>query len=58
MSLRDLDAFLEHARRTPELQSQLNGPLELEALLELAAAEGYPSARRMCWRPRSVRRLS
>lgn len=41
MSLPDLDAFLEHARRTPGLQAQLNAPLELEELLELAAAEGY-----------------
>lgn len=41
MSLTDLDAFLEHARHTPALETQLNGPLELEALLELAAAEGY-----------------
>ncbi|MCP9915957.1 Nif11-like leader peptide family RiPP precursor [Cyanobium sp. ATX 6F1] len=41
MSLTDLDAFLEHARRTPVLESQLKGPLELEALLELAASEGY-----------------
>ena len=41
MSLTDLDAFLEHARQTPALQAQLNGPLELEALLELAASEGY-----------------
>ncbi|MCP9848335.1 Nif11-like leader peptide family RiPP precursor [Cyanobium sp. Morenito 9A2] len=41
MSLDTLDAFLAHARHTPELQEQLNGPLELEALLALAAASGY-----------------
>ena len=41
MSLAQLDAFLAHARSTPELAQRLQQPLALEDLLELAAAEGF-----------------
>ena len=41
LSLEQLDAFLAHARRSPSLSEQLQQPLELEALLALAAAEGF-----------------
>lgn len=41
MTLDQLDAFLDHARRNPGLQEQLQQPLELEALLALATAEGF-----------------
>ena len=41
LSLEQLDAFLAHARRSPSLIEQLQQPLELEALLALAAAEGF-----------------
>ncbi len=41
LSLDQLDAFLAHARRSPALHGQLQQPLELEALLALAAAEGF-----------------
>lgn len=41
MSLEQLDAFLAHARRTPELSTQLATPLELPAFLELARGAGY-----------------
>ena len=41
MSLAQLDAFLAHARSTPELAQRLKQPLALEDLLELAASEGF-----------------
>ena len=41
MSLAQLDAFLAHARSTPELAQRLHHPLALEDLLELAASEGF-----------------
>ena len=41
LSLEQLDAFLAHARRSPSLMEQLQQPLELEALLALAATEGF-----------------
>lgn len=41
MSLEQLDAFLDHARRTPELAERLGQPLPLEDLLALAAAAGF-----------------
>lgn len=45
MSLDLLDAFLAHAAGRPDLQQQLHdpaGPLDLEAFLALARAEGFP----------------
>lgn len=42
MSLADLDAFLAHARQQPALRERLGQPLELQELLSLAAAEGFP----------------
>ncbi|MBM5814188.1 MAG: Nif11-like leader peptide family natural product precursor [Cyanobacteria bacterium M_DeepCast_100m_m1_067] len=42
MSLEQLDAFVAHARRSPELAAQLAEPLELPAFLELARGAGYP----------------
>ncbi|MFM2081086.1 MAG: hypothetical protein RLZZ124_895 [Cyanobacteriota bacterium] len=41
VSLEQLDAFLIHARATPALAERLQGPLPLEDLLALAAAEGF-----------------
>lgn len=41
MSLQQLDAFLAHARERPDLAQRLQEPLELPALLALAAAEGF-----------------
>lgn len=41
MSLDQLDAFLASARSTPELAEQLQQPLTVEALLALAAAQGF-----------------
>lgn len=41
MSLEQLDAFVTLARSRPELAEQLAEPLELEAFLSLAAAEGF-----------------
>ncbi|MFM7312951.1 MAG: Nif11-like leader peptide family RiPP precursor [Cyanobium sp.] len=41
MSLAQLDAFLAHARATPELSARLQQPLALEDLLQLAAAHGF-----------------
>ena len=41
MSLDQLDAFLAHARSTPELQERLRQPLALEELLALSASCGY-----------------
>jgi predicted ribosomally synthesized peptide with nif11-like leader len=41
LSLEQLDAFLVHARQTPELASQLAEPLELPAFLDLARGAGY-----------------
>lgn len=41
MSLEQLDAFLAHARRTPELATQLVEPLELPAFLALARGAGF-----------------
>ena len=41
MSLQQLDAFLAHARERPDLAQRLREPLELPALLALAAAEGF-----------------
>ena len=41
MSLAQLDAFLAHARATPELAERLQRPLALEELLELAASQGF-----------------
>lgn len=41
MSLQSLDAFLCHARATPELAARLQAPLLIEELLELAAAQGF-----------------
>ena len=45
MSLDLLDAFLSHAAGRPDLQEKLHGPagpLDLEAFLALARAEGFP----------------
>lgn len=45
MSLDLLDAFLAHAAERPDLHQRLHdpaGPLDLEAFLELARAEGFP----------------
>ena len=42
MSLPQLDAFLAHCRRQPELQERLQGGIDLEAFLALARASGYP----------------
>jgi predicted ribosomally synthesized peptide with nif11-like leader len=45
MSLDQLDAFLAHAAGRPELQRRLHNPaepLDLEAFLALAQAEGFP----------------
>lgn len=41
LSLEQLDAFLVHARRQPELAARLAEPLELPALLGLARDEGF-----------------
>ena len=41
MSLEQLDAFLAHARSTPDLAIQLAEPLELPAFLELARGAGF-----------------
>ena len=41
MSLEQLDAFVRHARQTPELAARLAEPLELPAFLELARGAGY-----------------
>jgi predicted ribosomally synthesized peptide with nif11-like leader len=44
MSLDQLDAFLAHAGRDPELERRLHdpgAPLDLEAFLNLARAAGY-----------------
>lgn len=42
MTLQLLDAFLAHARATPELARQLTEPLELAEFLALAHTAGYP----------------
>lgn len=44
MSLADLDAFLAHASRKPELEKQLQdrqSPLDLGTFLALARSEGF-----------------
>lgn len=41
LSLPQLDAFLAHARSTPELRARLQQPLELADLLALAAEAGF-----------------
>lgn len=41
LSLDQLDAFLDHARGDAQLAPRLQQPLELQELLELAAAAGY-----------------
>ncbi|MFN7229745.1 MAG: Nif11-like leader peptide family RiPP precursor [Synechococcaceae cyanobacterium] len=44
MSLEQLDAFLAHARRQPDLQARLSDreqPLDLEAFLALARGAGF-----------------
>lgn len=41
MSLELLDAFMAHARSTPELAQRLAEPLELEDFLALARGAGY-----------------
>ena len=44
VSLEQLDAFLEHARRQPELDGRLHDrqePLELDAFLALARGAGF-----------------
>lgn len=41
MSLERLDAFLAHARQSPQLAPQLAEPLELQDFLELACGAGY-----------------
>ena len=42
MSLEQRDAFLAHARQTPQLAIRLAEPLELQAFLDLARGAGYP----------------
>jgi predicted ribosomally synthesized peptide with nif11-like leader len=45
MSLEQLDAFLAHARRHPELDQRLHAPdqpVEIEEFLRLANEAGYP----------------
>jgi predicted ribosomally synthesized peptide with nif11-like leader len=41
LSLEQLDAFVRHARQTPELEAQLAEPLELPEFLALARGAGY-----------------
>jgi len=41
LSLAQLDAFLAHARSTPDLAQRLRQPVEVEELLALAASHGY-----------------
>ena len=41
MSLEQLDAFLAHARKQPQLATRLQQPLDLEDLLQIAQAEGF-----------------
>lgn len=44
MSLNDLDAFLEHANRTPELKQRLqdrSSPVDLGTFLALARSQGF-----------------
>jgi len=41
VTLAQLDAFLVHARATPELAARLEQPLGLEELLALAASQGF-----------------
>jgi len=41
VSLEQLDAFLAHARSSPELTEQLQQPLPVEALLALAVGQGF-----------------
>lgn len=41
MSLEQLDAFVLASQRDPELQQQLQQPLELAAFLALARGAGY-----------------
>lgn len=41
MSLEQLDAFLAQARQQPELQTQLQQPLDLAAFLTLARSAGF-----------------
>ncbi|MFZ9946155.1 MAG: Nif11-like leader peptide family RiPP precursor [Vulcanococcus sp.] len=41
MSLEQLDAFLAHARQQPQLEQQLQQPLDLEDLLKIAQAAGF-----------------
>ena len=41
MSLEQLDAFVVAARQEPQLQAQLEQPLELGAFLALARGAGY-----------------
>ena len=41
MSLELLDAFMTHARSTPELAQRLAEPLELAEFLDLARGAGY-----------------
>lgn len=42
MSLELLDAFVAHARTSPELHERLAHPLDLEEFLSLARGAGYP----------------
>lgn len=47
MSLEQLDAFLAHARRHPDLEARLHNPaepLDLEAFLALARDHGFALA--------------
>jgi predicted ribosomally synthesized peptide with nif11-like leader len=41
VSLERLDAFLAHARQSPQLATQLAEPLELQDFLELARGAGF-----------------
>lgn len=41
MSLEQLDAFLAHSRRQPELEVQLREGMDLETFLGLARAAGF-----------------
>ena len=41
MSLAQLDAFLAHARTTPDLVERLRQPVEVQELLALAAIHGF-----------------
>ena len=41
MSLAQLDAFLAHARTTPDLVERLRQPVEVQELLALAASHGF-----------------